>query len=226
MKTSDKLFVISAIYVPAMLILVFYPQIHDFYEYSVPLNKAKITTNFIPHPNQFQSVYDEKDSTCFATPSMNQYCYTKPKIPDEQNRDHLFSFIVGDNGINGQIHFHRVGLEGGIFTIKNMQLIDEDSALFTFADKDYRIGNKDITTYKIIEDFEFDAVVEKFDSFITHCGVFNGTAATVVQYLGTTTMDDVEYFLTWHTVIEPEDRFQCKYPQIIQHSLNHDFGEL
>ena len=110
--------------------------------------------------------------------------------------------------------------------IKNMELIDDDTALFTFADKDYRIGNKDRTTYEITEDFEFNAVIKKFDSFITHCGNSDGTGATIVQYLGTTTMDDVEYFMTWHTVIEPEDRFSCKYPQIIQHSLNHDFGEL
>ena len=107
-----------------------------------------------------------------------------------------------------------------------MKLIDENTALFTFADKDFRIGNKDRTTYEITEDFEFDTLVEKFDSFITHCGNFDGTGATIVQYLGTATIDGVDYFLTWHAVIEPEDRFQCKYPQIIQHILNHNFREL
>lgn len=215
---------ISTIYVPVMLILMFYPQIHDFYEYSIPLNKAKIIPNFSPQSNQFQEVSEEKDSTCYTAPSMNQYCYKKPRIYDEQKTDHLYSFIIGDNGINGEIHFDRVGLEGGIFTIKNMKLIDKDTALFTFADKDYRIGNKDRTIYEITDDFEFDAIVEKFDSFITHCANFDGTGATIVQYLGTTTIDDVEYFLTWHTVIKPEDRFKCKYPEIIQHSFGHDFG--
>jgi len=226
MKTVNILFILSTIFVPLLLISINYSTISDFYTYSVPMNKAKIIPNFFTTLNEFQDVHDEKDSTCYTTPSMNQYCYKKPKIHDKQNRDHLSSFVVGSNGINGELHFDRVGLEGGIFTIKNIKLIDENSALFTFADKNYRIGSKDRTTYDITEDFEFTTVVEKYDSFITHCGNFDGTGATIVQYLGTTSIDDVDYFLTWHTVILPEDRFQCKYPEIIQHSLKHNFGEL
>ena len=227
MNSVNILFVISAIFVPLLLISLNYSAIVDFYTYSVPLNEAVIIPNFSTNnSNEFQNVRDEKDSTCYATPSMNQYCYKKPKMHNGQDRDHLYSSIVGDNGINGELHFDRVGLDGGIFTIKNMTLLDEDSALFTFADKDYRIGNKDRTTYEITEDFKFTTVVEKYDSFITHCGNFDGTGATIVQYLGTTSIDDVDYFLTWHTVILPEDRFQCKYPEIIQHSLKHNFGEL
>jgi len=226
MKTSNILLVISVFTVGFILISINYSTISDFYTYSVPLNKAEIIPNFPPTSNEFQNVHDEKDSTCYNTPSMNQYCYKKPKIRDEQNLDHLSSFIVGDNGINGELHFDRVGLEGGIFTIKNMILVDGNFALITFADKDYRIGNKDRTTYEIIEDFEFTTIVEKYDSFVTHCGNFDGTGATIVQYLGATTIDDVDYFLTWHTVILPEDRFQCKYPEIIQYSLKHNFGDL
>jgi hypothetical protein len=197
MKTVNTLFVISAIFVPLLLISLNYSAIVDFYTYSVPLDKSEIIPNFLPRPNQFQDVYVEKDSTCYTTPSMNQYCYQKPMIFDEQKKDHLHSFIVGNNGINGEIHFDRVGLESGIFTIKNMKLIDENTALFTFADKDYRIGNQDRTTYEITEDFEFIAIIEKYDSFITHCGNIDGTGATIVQYLGTATIDDIDYFLTW-----------------------------
>lgn len=224
MKTSNILFVISVFVVGLILISINYSTLSDFYTYTVSFNKSKIIPNF--PPNAFQDVRDEKDSTCYTTPSMNQYCYKKPKIHDKQNRDHLTSFIAGDNGINGELHFDKIGLEGGIFTIKNMELIDKNTALFTFADKDYRIGNKDRTTYEITEDFEFDMLVEKFDSFITHCGNFDGTSATIAQYLGTATIDGVDYFLTWHAIIEPEDRFECKYPQIIQHSLKHNFREL
>jgi hypothetical protein len=223
---SNLLLAISVIMVVTILISLSYNTISDFYTYSVPLNKAKIVPNFIPTDNGFQKIRDMKDSTCYTTPSMNQYCYKKPEIRNGQNPDHLSSFIVGDNGINGEIHFDRVGLEGGIFTIKNMILIDENSALITFADKDYRIGNGDRTTYEITEDFEFTTTVEKYDSFIPHCGNFEGTGATIAQYLGTTTIDEVDYFLTWHAVIEPEDKFQCKYPEIIKYSLKHDFGEL
>jgi len=227
MNSVNTLFVISTILVPLMLISLNYSAIIDFYTHDVPLNRSVIIANFpSDDPEKFQNIRKEKDSTCYTPPSMNQYCYKKPRIFDEQERDHLYSLIIGDNGINGEIHFDRVGLEGGIFTIKNMVLLDEDSALFTFADKDYRIGNKDRTTYEITEDFEFTTVVEKYDTFITHCGNFDGTGATLVQYLGVITIDGLDYFVTWHTVITSEQGLVCKYPEIIQHSLKHNFGEL
>ena len=105
-----------------------------------------------------------------------------------------------------------------------MILADEDTAIITFADKDYRTGNKDRTTYEITEKFEFSTPVEKFDTFITHCGNFEGTGATVVQYLGVTAIHGVYYFVTWHTVITSEEGLPCKYPELIQHSLKHNFG--
>jgi len=227
MKSSNKLFVICAIYVPLLLILLSFPQISEYYTYSISLNNAKIISNFdLDNPNQFQEVSQGADSTCYTTPSMNQYCHKKPKIHDGQDMNHLSSIIIGDNGINGEIHFDKVGLEGGIFTIKNMALIDEGKALFTFADKNYRIGNKDRITYEITEKFEFDVVVKKYDSFITHCGNFEGSAATIVQYLGVENIDGTDYFVTWHTVITTPDGFECKYPEIIQQSLKHNFGEM
>jgi hypothetical protein len=228
MNSVNTLFVISVIFVPLLLISLNYSAINDFYTYSVPLNNAVIIPNFsVNDPDEFQKVQNEKDSTCHTTPSSNLFCYKKPRIYNEQEKDHLHSSIVGNNGINGEIHFDRLGLEGGIFTIKNISLIDgKETALITFADKNYRIGNKDRTTYEITEKFEFTTIVEKYDSFITHCGNFDGTGATIVQYLGVTTIYGIDYFVTWHTVILPEDAFLCKYPQLIQYSLKQDFKDL
>jgi len=227
MNSVNTLFVISVILIPLLLISLNYSAISDFYTYSVPLNKAVIIPNFsVDNPDEFQKVQDEKDSTCYTTPSSNLFCYKKPKIHDGQNVDHLSSFIVGNNGINGEIHFDRVGLGGGYFTIKNMTLIDEETTRITFADKDYRIGNGDRIDYEITDKFEFSATVKKFDTFITHCGNYEGTGATIVQYLGTATIDGIDYFVTWHTVILPENAFVCKYPELIQYSLKHDFKEL
>ena len=227
MNSANKLFVICTIYVPLLLISISYPQISEFYTYSISLNNSEIIPNFpITNPNEFQQVRQEQGSTCYTTPSMNHYCHKKPKVHDGQDTDHLSSIIIGDNGINGEAHFDKVGLEGGIFTIKNMALIDENKALFTFADKDYRIGNKDRTIYEITEEFEFDVVVEKYDSFITHCGNFDGSAATIVQYLGVENIDGTDYFVTWHTVITSQDGFECKYPELIKKSLSHKFGEM
>ncbi len=198
----------------------------DYIYFQEPLNKATIIPNFLSTSNEFQNVRDEKDSTCYTTLSMNLFCYKKPKIHDGEDGNHLSSFIVGDNGINGELHFDRVGLDGGIFTIKNMVLIKDDTTMITFADKDYRVGNGERIDYEITDEFEFSTVLEKFDTFIAKCNNYEGTSVTIVQYLGITTIDDIDYFLTWHTVITSEDKFQCKYPELIQHSLNHNFKEL
>ncbi|MFB5608289.1 MAG: hypothetical protein ACE5RG_09350 [Candidatus Nitrosomaritimum yanchengensis] len=226
MQDSTKLFAVCSIYLPIMLLALFSPQIQDFYTYSVPIKKGVIVQNFELAADELAKIQAQKDSTCFTTPQKNEYCYKKPDNHDGQHTDHLSSIIVGDNGINGEMHFQKVGLEGGIFTIKDREYINEDSALFTFADKDYRIGNKDRTVYEILEDFEFSTIVKKYDSFITHCGNFTGQAATVNQFLGVTTIYDTEYYLTWHAVIEFEQPIPCKYPQIIQHSLKINFAEL
>ncbi|PJB96459.1 MAG: hypothetical protein CO079_09800, partial [Nitrosopumilales archaeon CG_4_9_14_0_8_um_filter_34_10] len=111
---SNLLLALSVLMVGVILISINYPAISDFYAYSIPLNKAKIVPNFPPQPNEFQEIHNEKDSTCYTTPLMNKYCYKKPKIHDPQNRDHLTSFITGNNGVNGELHFDRIGLEGGI----------------------------------------------------------------------------------------------------------------
>ena len=209
-----------------MLLALFSSQIADYYTYSVPIKNGVIIPNFEPSSFEFAETQAQKNSTCLTTPQGNVFCYKKPDNHDGQHIDHLSSYIVGDNGINGELHFHRVGYEGGIFTIKDREYVNQDSALFTFADKDYRIGNKDRTTYEILEDFEFSTLVQKYDSFITHCGKFDGQAATVNQFLGVATVYDTNYYLTWHTVIEFENGMPCKYPQIIQHSLRHTFAEL
>ncbi|EIJ65742.1 hypothetical protein BD31_I0818 [Candidatus Nitrosopumilus salaria BD31] len=221
---SNLLLTMSVIMVGVILISINYSAIVDFYIYSVPLNKATIIPNFTLKPNEFQDVHDDKDSTCYTTPSMNQYCYEKPKIHDSQNRGHLTSFITGNNGINGELHFDKVGLEGGIFTIKNMEMIGKNTALFTFADNDYRVGNKDRTTYEITDKFEFHTIIEKYDTFIAKCNNYEGTSVTIVQYLGVDTIDGIDYFLTWHTLANSEQGVTCDYPQIVQHSFGHNFG--
>ena len=79
----------------------------DYIYFQEPLNKATIIPNFPPTSNEFQNVRDEKDSTCHITSFMNLFCYKKPKIHDGDDMNHLSSFIVGDNGINGELHFDR-----------------------------------------------------------------------------------------------------------------------
>jgi len=222
MKNVNILFVISAVFVPLLLISLNYSEIQDFYDYSVPLNKMVLWEDpFFNDPDKFVETSEKKDSTCFTTLSMNYFCYAKPIIYEDGPKT---SYVIGENGISGELHFDSINEGEFYFTMKNMLQINGDTAMITFADKDYRVGNGERIDYEITDKFEFSTIIEKFDTFIAKCNNFEGTSVTIVQYLGITTIDDVDYFVTWHTTADSESGIACDYPQIIQYSFGHDFG--
>ncbi|WP_297442036.1 hypothetical protein [Nitrosopumilus sp.] len=180
------------------------------------------THTFTDDPDIFHKTLNKKDSTCFTTLNGNFFCYEYPRIYE----DSAISYVRGISGIDGELHFDPIERGVGYFTMKNMTVIFGDTALVTFADKNYRVGNKDRTTYEITDNFEFSAVIEKYDTFIAKCNSYDGTSVTVVQYLGIVTINGIEYFATWHTPASSDVGVKCKYPEIIQHSLNYNFGDL
>ncbi len=56
------------------------------------------------------------------------------------------------------------------------------------------------------------------------CNKEDGSSVTLTQYLGIKTIDDINYFVTWHTNAISDLGIKCDYPQLIQHSMEHDFG--
>lgn len=222
MKDSNKLFVLSTMIVFFLLISINYNSINDYYLYSVQLNSLVVGPNFFGDPEQFKKISEDKESTCFTTLNENFFCYGKPRIHDE----YPISTVIGPNGIDGEIHFDPVDKGVSYFTMKNMTLAKGDTSLITFADNDYHVGNATFTKYEITEDFEFATTIEKFDSFIAKCNNYEGTSVTIVQYLGITTIDGIDYFMTWHMLGHSEPGVSCNYPQIIKHSLEHNFREL
>lgn len=223
MKSVNALFVISSVLVPLLLISLNYSAIDDFYSYSVPLNSMTIDTGtFSDDPEIFHKTLNKKDSTCFTTLNGNFFCYESPRIYENS----AISYVRGVSGIEGELHFDPIERGVGYFTMKNMTVISGDTALVTFADKDYRVGNSERSTYGITDNFEFSAIIEKYDVFIAKCNHYDGTSVTIVQYLGIVTVNDIEYFATWHTPASLDVGVKCKYPEIIQHSLNHNFGDM
>ncbi|QLH07141.1 hypothetical protein [Nitrosopumilus ureiphilus] len=222
MNAVNTLFVISAIIVPLMLLSLNYSAISDFYEFSVPLNSLVVGPNFFGDMKEFKKIFQDQESICFITLNKNFYCYGKPRM----HGDYPLSTVIGPNGIDGELHFNPIDQGVGYFTMKNMTRISGDTALVTFADKNYRVGNKDRTDYEITDKFEFSSVIKKYDSFIAKCNNYEGTSVTIVQYLGVKRIGSVDYFLTWHMLADSETGIKCKYPEIIKHSLNHNFGEL
>ena len=220
MNSANKLFIISTIYVPLMLILMFYPQIHDFYTYSAPLNHFVVERGvYSDDPEIFSKTQSKEGTTCFTT-SENLFCYEKPRMYERTG----ISYVRSAEGIDGELHLERTDNENSYFTMKKIVPVHGDTAQITFADKDYRRGNSERTDYEITDKFEFTVTVEKYDTFITTCSNYEGTSADLVQYLGITTIDDIEYFMTWHTLISSDRGISCDYPQIIKTSLRHDFG--
>ena len=205
------------------MILLFYPQIQDFYTYYVPLNSFTVEPNFSFGEDRIQNIHQDKDSQCFTTLNNNLFCYEKPRLHGETM---LLSYPVGTNGIDGEMHLEPIEIGISYFTMKNATRISDDTAMITFSNNNYRVGDKDRTTYEITDKFEFDAIIEKFDTFIAKCNNYEGTSVTIVQYLGVETIDEQDYFLTWHMIAESERGIECTYPEIIQHSLRHNFGEL
>lgn len=220
MNNVNILFVISAVFVPLLLISLNYSAIQDFYNYSVPLNKMTLFEDpFFTDPDKFVEISEKKDSQCFTTPSMNYFCYAKPRMYEEGI---VVSWLISNTTkISGELHFTSLNT---YFTMKNMTLIKGDTVKITFSDNDYRVGNANSTQYEIIDDFEFTEIIEKFDTFVAKCDNYEGTSVTVVQYLGITTIDGVDYFMTWHLNAHSEEGIACDYPQIIQNSFGHDFG--
>lgn len=222
MKDSNKLFIFSIILVMSLLISINYSAIHNFYTYSVPLNNLKIERNVYSGNHTFQEIQNMEGTSCFITPSQNHFCYVKPRMRDGYG----ISYVIGSNKVDGEMHIDPVSTGVSYFTIKNMTRLNNDDAIITLSDKDYRIGNETITSYKITDKFEYSRIIKKFNSFISHCDNYEGTVVTIVQYLGVTTMDGIDYFMTWHTTATSDHGIKCDYPQIIQYSFEHDFRGL
>ena len=171
----------------------------------------------------FQEVRDG-NSKCFTTLNGNLFCYLNPVRFNDDGSS--VSFVKGESGVEGEIHFDPVGVGATYFTMLNMTRVSDDKAIITFADQNYRIGNSQETFYEIDDYFEFAATVEKFDTFVSHCGNYEGTIITIVQYLGIQEINGDDYFLTWHTGADSKQGIACDYPQIIQHSLDYNFKDL
>ena len=173
-------------------------------------------------PAIYQKTIQKEGSTCYTSPSVNNFCFEKPRMNDEYG----ISYIRGENDVQGELHFDPVEKGVNYFTIKNMTRINDETALITLADKNYSRSNINGTIYSIDEKFEHSMVLKKFDSFISHCHNKQGTSFEIVQYLGITTIEDRDYFMTWHTIGSSEHGIRCDYPEIMEYSLQFNFEDL
>ena len=203
------------------MILLFYPQINDFYTYYVPLNSLVIERdNFLDDPDIFFKTQQNPESICYFSPNGNQYCYESPRMTGT----HGISYLRGENGIQGELHFDPVEEGVSYFTIKNMTRDSNGKSILYLADNGYNSNDGYGNPIHYVNEFEYSSDVDGFETFISHCRNDMGTLVNLIQYLGIQTIDGVDYFLTWHTTATSDKGIRCDYPQIIEASLKHDFG--
>lgn len=220
MNAVNTLFLISTIMVPLLLISLNYEHISDFYNYSVPLNSFVIEQWPVPSDsNTFQTIKQQDDSTCFTTPSNNEYCYKLPRGDEDFRVSHPFGF----NGINGEMHFEPASNATGYWTMSKIVPISDSTGIITFSDNSDRYPPNTLAGWHITEEFEFTQTVEKYDTFVSHCSN-NGKHIELMQYMGIITVEETDYVATWHMGANSEQGISCMYPQIIQNSFGHDFG--
>ena len=233
MNSVNVLFAASAVLVSLLLISINHSAISDFYAYSTSMNSLVVERGvYSEDPDTFSKMQSSKDATCFTTPPGNVFCYGKPLMHQRSgnstapDRMSGVSHVTSAAGINGELHLDQVGGKGPYFTMKKITRIHGDTVSITFADNNYNAGllRNGTAVYMITDKFEFSATVQKYDTFITHCGNYQGTVVHLVQYAGMTTVEGVDYFVTWHTLATSEKGIACDYPEIIRASLGHDFG--
>lgn len=220
---SNLLFIISVAMVFTITFSLNYGTISDYYKYAVPLNTLVPNPNFfMDNQDRFQAISNHEESNCFMTRNENLFCYNKPRGLSDDGI--LISYVIGKNGIDGEMHFDPVENGTSYFLMSNISKGKDESAIITFADKGYKVGAD--AHASLSGGFEFSAKVEPFDTFVSHCNTGEGKSVTIVQYLGIKTVDGKEYFATWHMPADSKDGVACDYPQIIKHSLGHNFKEL
>jgi len=170
-------------------------------------------------PDRFQKIKELDDSTCFVTPTNNEYCYKLPR-GDENFRS---SHPLDSNGISGEMHLEPANNATGYWTMSSITPISEDSAIITFSDNSDRYPPETLARWHITEEFEFSRIVEKYDTFVSHCNV-DGKSMEIMQYLGSLTVEETDYVATWHIAVYSDQGITCKYPEIIQQSFGVDFG--
>jgi hypothetical protein len=238
-KLKNLIYAVSSIVIilPAILFA------SDYIHYSLPMEKMVLWES--PEPDKIQKKFQAlavgkelpdhmKGSTCFRTVTDGYFCYPTPSF---HSKEFAASWMVSNTTqAYGEIHFDLVekdckpDLRSGAcgdfyYTLKDIVPMSDGKALVTFADRNYRVGNSTTTLYEITDKFEFSRVLEEFDTFITKCDNYAGTSVTLIQYLGIKEIEDNDYFMTWHFNAEVDDGITCKYPEIIQYSLNHNFVE-
>ena len=109
------------------------------------------------------------------------------------------------------------------------KIADYDTIRITFDANHFQFGNK---TESIPENSEFVAMIGKNQTFVARCNSFHipntydkipAKQIHILKYIGITEKNGTDYFGFIHEAGYISDSIDCKFPDMIMHSLNIDF---
>jgi len=112
---------------------------------------------------------------------------------------------------------------------ENIKIVDDYAIRVTFDANHFQFGNK---TEPIPENPEFVAMIGNNQTFVAYCNPFHipnmddripAKQIHVLKYIGITEKNGTDYFGFIHEAGYISDSIDCKFPDMIIHSLNIDF---
>ncbi|WP_371503968.1 hypothetical protein [Nitrosopumilus adriaticus] len=112
---------------------------------------------------------------------------------------------------------------------EDIKIAGDDAIRITFDANYFQFGNM---TEQIPYNPEFIAIINKNQTFIAQCNSFHipnmdnvipAKQIHILKYIGITEKNDTDYFGFVHEAGYVSDEIDCKFPDMISHSLNIDF---
>ena len=114
--------------------------------------------------------------------------------------------------------------------MENIKIVDDYAIRVTFDANHFQFGNP---IEPIPENPEFVAIINKNQTFVAGCGPFfildtpeekiTSKQTHILKYVGITENNGTDYFAFIHEAGYISDSLDCKFPDMIIHSLNIDF---
>ena len=112
---------------------------------------------------------------------------------------------------------------------ENIKIFGDESIRITFDANHFQFGN---VIHPIPENPEFVAMISKNQTFVAGCNSFHIPNADekipakqihILKYIGITEKNNTDYFGFIHEAGYISDEIDCKFPDIISHSLDIEF---
>lgn len=215
MNNFNKLFVISTILVPVILLSLNYGTIQDFYSYSAPLYHIEFEN--IPElcDKKCSEKFKQQGYDCTKTKDVRYVCI--PLIDEKrikEKQDYWDQLIPYSYGYLDLLYDQK---EVSLGLIKQIQIIDKNTVEVTFS----TTGNSQFMNADMTDDnYTKNKILTIGDTFIPRC---HNQYIKVYQLHDIEIREDVSFAIfTYRSGTSDIDT--CEFPQILEHSFGVRFS--